>query len=97
MTTKLQSLINTAQELSPLEQVELIRAISQLLVQRYQKELPVADFWHPRTLEEIVKAQQTPVVQDISALKVDFWPEEETADEFIEYIYQQRKEDSVFE
>lgn len=97
MTAKLQSLINTAQELSPLEQVELIRAVSQLLVQRYQKEVPEADFWHPRTLEEIVQSQQTPVVQDISTLKADFWPEEETADEFIEYVYQQRKEDSVFE
>jgi len=112
MTTKLQTLINSAQELSLLEQVELIRAVFQFLYQSYQKELSATNplhpptgsttrgrssFWHPLTLEEIVQAQQTPVIQDISALQVDFWPKEETADAFIEYIYQQRKEDSLLE
>jgi hypothetical protein len=92
MTTKLETLINSAQELSPFEQVELIRAVSQFLYQRYQKELSSIDFWHPPTIEEIVQVQQTPVIQDISTLEVDFWPEEETVDDFIEYIYRQRQE-----
>ena len=97
MTTKLETLINSAQELSPLEQVELIRAISQFLYQSYPKELSALDFWHPSPIEEIVQAQQTPVIQDISTLEVDFWPEEETVDDFIEYIYRQRQEDSLLE
>jgi hypothetical protein len=86
MTTKLQTLIDSAQELSPLEQVELIRAVSQFLYQHYQQELLSTDFWHPAPIEAIAQAQQTPPVRDISDLRVDFWPEEETVDDFIEYI-----------
>lgn len=97
MTIKLETLINSAQELSPLEQVELIRAVSQFLYQRYQKELTALDFWLPPSIEEIVHARQTPVVQDISTLAVDFWPEEDTVDDFMDYIYQQRQQDSLLE
>lgn len=28
-------------------------------------------------------------------LQVNFWPEQETADDFLEYIYQQRQEDKL--
>lgn len=97
MTTKLETLINSAQELSPLEQVELIRAVSEFLSQSYQKEGIAIDFWEPPAIEEIVLTQNTPVVKDISILAVDFWPDEETADDFIDYIYQQRKEDSLLQ
>jgi hypothetical protein len=97
MTTKLESLINSARELSSFEQIELIRAVSQLLYSNYQKTLTAVDFWQPASIEAIVQSQQTPVVEDISTLKVDFWPEEEPADDFIEYINQQRKEDRLLE
>jgi hypothetical protein len=97
MTTKLETLIKSAQKLSPFEQVELIRAVSQFLYQSYQKELSTTDFWTPLSIEEIVQAQQTPIVDDISTLAVDFWPADETVDDFIEYIYQQRREDSLLE
>jgi hypothetical protein len=97
MSTTLEALIDSAKKLSPRDQIELIRAVSQFLSQRYQKDLSAADFWHPTSIEEIVQAQQTPVVQDISALEVDFWPEEESANDFIDYVYRQRKEDSLLE
>ncbi len=95
MTANLQTLIKSAQKLSFVEQVELIKAVSQLLAQNYAKLLPPTDFWQPQTIEEIVQTQQTEPIQDISTLQVDFWPEQETADDFIEYIYQQRQEDSL--
>jgi hypothetical protein len=37
MTTKLQTLISSAQELSPLEQVELINAVSQFFISELSK------------------------------------------------------------
>ena len=52
-------------------------------------------FWQPQSLEEIVQAQQTQPIQDISTLRIDFWAEQETDDTFIEYIYQQRKDDRL--
>lgn len=97
MTAKLQTLIESARQLTPFEQVELIRAVSQLLAQHYQP-VPVAlDFWQPRTLEQIVQDQPSPIIQDIITLQADFWPKEETADDFIDYIYQQRTEDRTKE
>ena len=81
-TTKLETLINSARELSPLEQMELIRAVSQFLYQNHQETLSASDFWNPPAIEELVQAQQTPVVQDISTLKVDFWPEDEMFDAY---------------
>ena len=95
MTSQLQTLISSAEKLSPVEQVELIRAVSQFLYQSYLPQIPKTDFWQPLTIEEIVERQQTPPVQNISALRADFWPEEESADDFIAYIYQQRKEDNL--
>ncbi|RME69533.1 MAG: hypothetical protein D6784_18285 [Chloroflexi bacterium] len=97
MTTKLQELINSAQELSPLEQVELIRAVSQFLYQNYQQAFVATDFWQPPSLEEIVQSQSPPVIQDIATLLADFWPADETADDFTDYIYRQRQEDSLLE
>jgi len=51
-----------------------------------------ADFWEPKTLEEHIQAQQTRPMMSI-AIKADFWPKDESADDFIDYIYGQRRED----
>lgn len=53
------------------------------------------DFWEPKTLEQHIQAQLTRPVTDIADLVADFWPEEESADDFIAYIYQQRREDCL--
>ncbi|MGD9099314.1 MAG: hypothetical protein PVF45_02460 [Anaerolineae bacterium] len=94
--TKLQTLIDAAQELSPLEQLSLISAVTQFLHRNYSQQMETeVDFWEPKTLEQHIQAQQTQPVKDIADLKADFWPEEESADDFIEYIYQQRQEDRL--
>lgn len=56
MTTNLQTLINSAQKLSFVEQIELIKTVSQFLFQNYNKNLSQTDFWQPHTLEEIIQA-----------------------------------------
>jgi hypothetical protein len=89
--TRLQTLIDAAQELSPLEQLELISALSQSLHRNYQQ---TADFWEPKTLEQLIQAQQTQPITNIADL-AGFWPQEESVDDFIEYIYQQRHEDRL--
>ncbi len=92
MTSQLQNLIQSAQKLSPLEQVELLQAISQFLLQHHQKDFST-DFWQPHSLESLANAQAVLPVHNVSALRVDFWPEEESVDEFIDTIYRQRAED----
>jgi len=93
MSGNLQTLIRSAEQLTPAEQVELINAISGLLYRHYQQEQQSVDFWQPQSIESIVASQQTKPVSDVAALKADFWPEDESADEFIAFIKQQRQED----
>ena len=95
MTAGLQTLIDVAQQLPPLEQLNLIRILSQSLYRNYQHIQPTEDFWSPQTLEQLIQSQQTAPITDISTLKADFWPADESADDFIEYIYRQRREDSL--
>ena len=95
MITKLQTLIEAAQELSPLEQLNLISAISQSLYRSYRQMQPELDFWQPQTLEQLAEAQQTQPIVDIACLAAGFWPEDESADDLIDYIYRQRREDRL--
>jgi len=92
---RLQELIEAAQELSPLEQLDLISALSQALHRNYLQTLSAEDFWRPKTLEQHIQAQQPQPVADIAGLRADFWPEDESADDLIAYIYEQRREDQL--
>jgi hypothetical protein len=90
---RLQALIEAAQELSPLEQLDLISVLAQALHRKTLQTLPAEDFWVPKTLEQHLQAQQVQPVADIAGLRADFWPEDEACDDLIEYIYKQRRED----
>jgi len=95
MTTRVQALVDAAQELSPLEQLELISTISQSIHRNYQQTQLAVDFWEPKTLGQHIQAQLTQPVTNIADLVADFWPEEESANDFIAYTYQQRREDCL--
>ena len=95
MTTRLQALIDEAQQLPPLEQLNLVRTLLQSLYRSYEHSQTTEDFWAPQSLKELVQSQHTEPVTDISSLKGDFWPEDESTDDFLAYIYQQRREDSL--
>jgi hypothetical protein len=95
MTAKLQALIAEIQELSPSEQWELIHTISFVLSRRSQKTFAQEDIWKSTSLEEIIASQGVLPMTNIEDLAGDFWPENESADDFITYIYQQRREDRV--
>ena len=94
MNMRLQDLIDAAQRLSPRERLDLISAVSHSLQYTYA-EVESTDFWEPKSLEKHMQLQGTSVVTDIAELRADFWPEEETSDDLIEYIYRQRAEDRL--
>jgi len=52
-----------------------------------------AAFWSPRSIDEIAQTQGAPVITDVRALAVDFWPEDESADDFNQFIAEQRRAD----
>ena len=95
MTARVQALIGAAQELSLLEQLELISYISQSIHRNYWQTQLTTSFWEPQTLEQHIQAQSSQPVTDIANLVADFWPPEESADDFITYTYQQRREDCL--
>ncbi|MBI1297833.1 hypothetical protein GC175_23100 [bacterium] len=95
MTAHLQNLIHSAEQLTPIEQVELINAISGLLYRHYRKEQTPVNFWQPQDIASIIASQGSQPVSDISSLKASFWPDDETADDIVQFVEQQRQEDQI--
>lgn len=94
VTAKLQPLVQAIDELSTLERLSLLRIISDSLSRIYeQKDADPSGFWTGQTLEQLLQTQQTRPIEDIRQLRADFWPEDESADDLIEYVYGQRQED----
>ena len=46
-----------------------------------------------RQLTQIAEAQGAPVIRKVADLAVDFWPEDESADDVSSYIYRQQHQD----
>ncbi len=46
--------------------------------------------WHGRTVQELAELQGVQAAQDLSHLRADFWPEEETVDDFVATVRQWR-------
>jgi len=44
-------------------------------------------------LAQLAEAQNVPVVRNVADLAVDFWPEDESADDVNSYVYRQRYDD----
>ncbi|HEY0604500.1 MAG TPA: hypothetical protein VGD58_16385 [Herpetosiphonaceae bacterium] len=83
--TTVESVLDAAQTLSPVEQLQLIQALSQTLQQKYQQLTPT-DAIPP-------SVKRTQPITDLSERAVDFWPEDESADDINSFIAQQRAAD----
>ncbi|MDR3553814.1 MAG: hypothetical protein P4L55_03580 [Syntrophobacteraceae bacterium] len=94
MSKRLDSLIRAVRDLSTSEQLQLIRAVTELLDISCDQDQS-AGFLKPKSIEEIIEARGIPPVSDLSELAGDFWPEDESSDVFIDYIYKQRQEDRL--
>ncbi|HEY8601251.1 MAG TPA: hypothetical protein VIL85_22660 [Thermomicrobiales bacterium] len=79
MNTAVRAVYLAARRLSSAEQRELIGELSASL------QPPISD--------EASQLGQTPPVTDLAALKADFWPTDETADDINAFVAQQRAED----
>lgn len=93
MTPQLQQVITAARALSPRDKLELLEVISRDLQQTHTFVEESAAFWSPRSIDEIAKTQTAPIITDIRTLAVDFWPEDESADDINAFIAAQRQAD----
>jgi hypothetical protein len=95
MSPQLEQAIAAARALSLRDKLELLEAISHDLQQSYAFAEESAVFWSPQSIDEIVQKQAAPMVTDIRALAVDFWPEDESADDFNQFVSAQRRSDQA--
>ena len=52
----------------------------------------VPNFWKGATVAELAEMQGVMPVESLDDMWADFWPEDESIDDFIETIYQWRRE-----
>ena len=52
----------------------------------------VADFWESKSVEQLATEQDVKPVEDPNDLKGDFWPEDESVDEFLAWLRALRRE-----
>lgn len=65
------------------------KTVSPLPVDLAQK---AGAFWQPQPLTYYLKNQQA--IPGIDGLDTDFWPEDESIDDFVAFVRQQRREDA---
>ena len=92
MSPKLQALLSEAQELTAAEQMELIARLTELL---NSEESAKNSFWQATPLSQLIANSAAKPVESFKDLQSEFWPENETADEFLSTLASQRKEDSL--
>jgi hypothetical protein len=95
MTTRLENAIAAIQQLSSTERQQLLQIFTQSNSssdsQTDLKNLS-HQFWQDTTLKELL-ATQTPItVDNLKHLAVDFWPEEDSIEDFLIFLRQQRQE-----
>ncbi len=90
MQSTVQDLIEASQRLTPIEQLQLLTALTESV---YHASLQSAGNAQVQGTPHTIN--RTPPVIDLDSFVADFWPENETADEFSEFIYQQRQADRL--
>ncbi|WP_414530673.1 hypothetical protein [Nodularia chucula] len=95
MTSRLENAIAAIQQLSSTERQQLLQIFTQSdLSSHSQTDLKNLShqFWQDTTLNELL-ATQTPItVHNLKHLAADFWPEEDSIEDFLTFLRQQRKE-----
>ncbi|HEV2238572.1 MAG TPA: hypothetical protein VGR57_18080 [Ktedonobacterales bacterium] len=94
MPTNVEDVLSAAHALPRDQQIELLRRLLDSLTSGPDG-LDAASlrFWAPRSLEELATERDTPIVADIRTLALLNWPADESADDVIAYLRDQRHAD----
>lgn len=95
MTPQIQRIVDTARSLSLLEQLELLQALSTIIQQTNRLETQSNHFWKAQSIDQLIEEQQSPIVSDLSLLGIDFWMNDESNDEFLAFLHQERQAESI--
>ncbi|MGC1246194.1 MAG: hypothetical protein WA865_08295 [Spirulinaceae cyanobacterium] len=95
MTPNLKAAITAIQTLSPVERQQLLQILNQDNVNPDPQADFVtlsAQFWQGVTLKQLFTNQTPKTVFNLKDLAVDFWPDEDSIENFLAFLKQQRQE-----
>lgn len=95
MTSRLEDAIAAIQKLSSTERQQLLQIFTQNnSFSNFQTELKNLNhqFWQDTTLQELLATQNPITVDNLKHLAADFWPEEDSIEDFLIFLQQQRQE-----
>lgn len=94
MASDVEDILAAVRGLPPQDQREILRRLAESLATTNSPiDLAANDFWSARTVDELAREQRVAPVTDIRTLALPEWPDDESADDLIAYIYAQRHAD----
>lgn len=94
MASDVEDILAVVRSLPPQEQQEVLRRLAEsLALDERAIERANENFWKSRSIDEIIREQHIAPIYDLRALAFSDWPEDESVDEFLEYVYGQRRAD----
>jgi hypothetical protein len=93
MTPKLEAAIAAIQPLSPTERQQLLQILTQDgLAENSPTDLKVLSvkFWQGISLQQLRTTQTPTTVRNLKDLAADFWPKEDSIEDFLTFLRQQR-------
>ncbi|GAA6619777.1 hypothetical protein [Scytonema sp. NUACC26] len=94
MTPQLEAAIAAIQLLSSTERLQLLQILTQIdSASNSQTDLKTlsAQFWQDTTLKQLLATQSLMTVHNLKDLACDFWPEEDSIEDFLTFLQQQRQ------
>lgn len=93
MTPQLETAIAATQPLSLLELTQLISILASTLLKIQALEAESSAFWSNSSLGDLSQGQFVPVFLGLQTVASDLWPEEESIDDFLGFLQEQRQSD----
>ncbi len=93
MTPQLATAIAATQPLSLLELTQLISILASNLHKIQALEAESVAFWSNPSLADLSQAQSAPLFLGLQTVAGDLWPEEESIDNFLSSLQEQRQSD----
>lgn len=95
MSIQLKQAIQIVQSLSPMERLQLLQTLSELVQESNRVETQNQVFWNPKPIHDLLQEQKVPVIKNLNALAIDFWQEGELEEDFLAFLQQQRKSEPI--
>ncbi|PPJ62559.1 hypothetical protein [Cuspidothrix issatschenkoi] len=91
----LQKVIDAARSLPINDKLQLLQSIVLDLQQMDQLEVLQDSFWEKQSIDKLLQEQSIPIITNVQSLTVDFWEEDESIDEFEQFVVDSRQTDRM--